>query len=58
VGIPGGELNTDIYQDDKDTQKRNYARFGSITLNDREACMSQPKGELFGLLRALEVPLY
>ena len=35
-----------------------YARFSSITLNDREACMSQPKRELFGLLQALEAALY
>ena len=33
-------------------------RFGSITLNDREAHMSQPKRELFGLLRVLEAVSY
>ena len=47
-----------IYQDDIDKGKRNYARFGSITLNDGEAQMSQPKRELFGLLRALEAASY
>jgi hypothetical protein len=47
-----------IYQDDEITGKRNYARFGSITLNEREARMSQPKRELFGLLRALEAASY
>ena len=47
-----------IYQDDNLTGQRNYARFGSITLNDREARMSQPKRELFGLLRALEAASY
>ena len=47
-----------IYQDDVNTGKRNYARFGSITLNEREARMSQPKRELYGLLRALEAASY
>lgn len=32
---------------------RYYARFGSITLNDREARFSQPKLELYGLYRTL-----
>lgn len=32
---------------------RYYNRFGSITLNDREARFSQPKLELYGLYRAL-----
>ncbi|KAF7350636.1 Integrase catalytic domain-containing protein [Mycena sanguinolenta] len=32
---------------------RYYARFGSITLNEREARFSQPKLELYGLFRAL-----
>ena len=32
---------------------RRYARFGSITLNDRESRFSQPKLELYGLFRAL-----
>ena len=39
--------------DRDDPRKRYYARFGSITLNDREACFSQPKLELYGLYRAL-----
>ena len=34
-------------------RKRYYARFGSITLNDRESCFSQPKLELYGLFRSL-----
>jgi hypothetical protein len=33
---------------------RYYSRFGSITLNDREARFSQPKLELYGLYRALK----
>ncbi|KAJ3510089.1 hypothetical protein NLJ89_g4871 [Agrocybe chaxingu] len=32
---------------------RYFARFGSITLNDRECRFSQPKLELYGLFRAL-----
>ena len=36
-----------------DPRKRYYARFGSITLNDRESRFSQPKLELYGLFRAL-----
>ena len=32
---------------------RRYARFGSITLNDRESRFSQPKLELYGLFRTL-----
>ena len=43
-----------IYQQDaEDEKKKYYARFGSIPLNDREARFSQPKRELFGLMRAL-----
>ena len=34
---------------------RHYARFGSITLNDRESCFSQLKLELYGLFRALQL---
>jgi hypothetical protein len=34
-------------------RKRYYARFSSITLNDRESRFSQPKLELYGLFRAL-----
>ena len=47
-----------IYQDDNITGQRQYARFSSITLNDREVHMSQPKRELFGLLQALEAASY
>ena len=39
---------------------RQYARFGSITLNDRDSCFSQPKLELYGpfcTLRALKMYL-
>jgi len=36
-----------------DPKKRYYVRFGSITLNEREARFSQPKLELYGLFRAL-----
>ena len=35
------------------TKTRYVARFGSITLNDREARFSQPKLELYGLYRSL-----
>jgi hypothetical protein len=38
--------------DVQDPRKRHYARFGSITLNDRESRFSQPKLELYGLYRA------
>ena len=38
--------------------KEVFAKFGSITLNDREARFSQPKRELFGLKGALEVNKY
>jgi hypothetical protein len=38
--------------DPQDPRKRHYARFGSITLNDRESRFSQPKLELYGLFRA------
>ena len=45
-----------VYQEELggDKKKCQYARFGSITMNDREARFSQPKRELFGLMRALE----
>lgn len=44
-----------IYQEDvKDPKIKYYARFGSIPLNDREARFSQPKRELFGMMRALD----
>lgn len=39
--------------DEDDPRKRYYARFGSITLNEREARFSQPKLEIYGLYRAL-----
>jgi hypothetical protein len=39
--------------DPEDSKKRYFARFGSITLNDREARFSQPKLELYGLYRSL-----
>ena len=39
--------------DPKDTKLRYFAKFGSITLNEREARFSQPKLELYGLYRAL-----
>ena len=45
-----------IYQEDKlDPKKHYYAKFGSKTLNDREARFSQPKRELFGLKEALRL---
>lgn len=45
-----------IYQEDKnDTKIHHYAKFGSITMSEREARYSQPKRELFGLKRALDV---
>jgi RNase H-like domain found in reverse transcriptase len=36
-----------------DVKKKIYSRFGSITLNEREARFSQPKLEIYGLYRAL-----
>src|SRR5713226_4601894 len=39
--------------DPDDPRKWYYARFGSITLNDRESRFSQPKLELYGLFRTL-----
>ena len=48
-----------IYQEEPDTnKKRVFVKFGSITLNEREARFSQPKRELFGLKRALEASEY
>ena len=45
-----------IYQEDvQNPSKHYYARFGSKTLNDREARFSQPKRELFGLKEALRL---
>ncbi|SJL18062.1 uncharacterized protein ARMOST_21634 [Armillaria ostoyae] len=44
-----------IYQvDEKDPTKHYYVCFGSITMNEREVQFSQPKQELYGLLRALK----
>src|SRR5271156_205347 len=44
-----------IYQEgDSVKLKKTFVKFDSITLNDREACFSQPKRELFGLKRALK----
>jgi hypothetical protein len=41
-------------QNDPDNPKKRYfARFGSITLNDRESRFSQPKLELYGLYRTV-----
>ena len=39
--------------DPNNTKIRYYAKFGSITLNEREARFSQPKLELYGLYRTL-----
>ena len=40
--------------DPNNTKLRYFAKFGSITLNEREGCYSQPKLELYGLYRALQ----
>jgi hypothetical protein len=48
-----------IYQESPDGKTKSvFVKFGSITLNDREARFSQPKRELFGLKRALEASEY
>jgi len=48
-----------IYQEDLENPKIHYyARFGSITLNERESKYSQPKRELYGLFRALKACNY
>jgi hypothetical protein len=45
-----------IYQEDiNDPKKCYYAKFGSKTMNDREARFSQPKRELFGMKEALRL---
>jgi hypothetical protein len=45
-----------IYQEDVlNPTKKYYAKFGSKTLNEREARFSQPKRELFGLKEALRL---
>src|ERR1700730_12705795 len=38
--------------DPENRRRRFYSRFGSITLNEREARFSQPKLEIYGLFRA------
>lgn len=45
-------------QDAEDSKKWWYARFGSTLLSPREARYSQPKRELFGLMRALDENKY
>lgn len=48
-----------VYQEDPDDPiKKNYARFGSITLNEREARFSQPKRELYRLMHTLDTCKY
>ena len=48
-----------LAQCDIDNPKvRYYARFGSITLNEREGRFSQPKLELYGLYRTLRAMKY
>ena len=48
-----------IYQEGESTKlKKTFVKFGSITMNDREAHFSQPKRELFGLKRALKACEY
>ena len=46
------------YQESGDEKKKTFIKFGSITLNEREARFSQPKRDLFGLKRALEASEY
>ena len=46
------------YEDPEQPKKPEYARFGSILLSEREQRFSQPKRELFGLLRALNACYY
>src|ERR1700678_4305191 len=49
-----------IYQEStKDKKiKKNFVKFSSMTLNEREAKFSQPKRELYGLKRALQASEY
>ncbi|KNZ76602.1 hypothetical protein J132_09346 [Termitomyces sp. J132] len=48
-----------IFQEAPDNPKqRTCAKLGSITLNEREARFSQPKRELYGLMRALQANKY
>ena len=47
-------IGIEVYQCDPiDPKKKYFAKFTAIPLNDREARFSQPKRELYGLLRAL-----
>ena len=41
-------------QDPTDKNKWNFIRFGSTSLNDTESNYSQPKRELYGIMRALK----
>lgn len=45
-------------QDELDPKKWYYVRFGSTLMSPREARYSQPKRELFGLMRALDENRY
>ena len=48
-----------IYQEGQSSKiKKVFVKFGSITLNNREARFSQPKRELFRLKQALKVNEY
>lgn len=47
-----------LSQEEADTTTRHFARFMSLPLSEREARFSQPKRELFGLLRALKACNY
>jgi RNase H-like domain found in reverse transcriptase len=44
--------------DDREENKWHYARFGSTLMNECESRYSQPKRELFGLIRALNENRY
>ena len=45
-------------QDEEDPEKWHYCRFGSTSLSERESHYSQPKRELFVLMRALDLNAY
>lgn len=48
-----------VYQESaRDRKKKNFVKFGSITMNKCEAKFSQPKRELFSLKHALEANEY
>src|SRR6202522_1072533 len=49
-----------IYQESEKDEKKFFffVKFGSITLNEREAKFLQPKRDLFGLKRTLEASEY